>query len=231
MSDKNLQYFYKGDQNIPIGVRGMVDDTIGISNCGTEAISLNSTINAFIQSQRLTLSEEKSVVVHIGRKHKTKLPCPTLKVHNSNMKEAKSTKYLGNLVTSHGGVRDTVEDRRSKGWGKVATIKGILSEVDLGNHRVQVGLILRKAILVNSLLFTAEAWSGVREADLVRLEQVDLALLRSLVSGHSKCATEFAHLETGTLKLRHILTQNRLMYHHHILQQEETETIRQIYEK
>ena len=231
MSDKNLQYFYKGDQNIPIGVRGMVDDTIGISNCGTEAISLNSTINAFIQSQRLTLSEEKSVVVHIGRKHKTKLPCPTLKVHNSNMKEAKSTKYLGNLVTSRGGVRDTVEDRRSKGWGKVATIKGILSEVDLGNHRVQVGLILRKAILVNSLLFTAEAWSGVREADLVRLEQVDLALLRSLVSGHSKCATEFAHLETGTLKLRHILTRNRLMYHHHILQQEKTETLRQIYEK
>ena len=103
--------------------------------------------------------------------------------------------------------------------------------VDLGDNRVQVGLILRKAILVNSLLFTAEAWSGVREANLVRLEQVDLALLRSLVSGHSKCATEFAHLETGTLKLRHILTQNRLMYHHHILQQDKTETIRQIYEK
>ena len=209
----NMQYFNKGDQNIPIGVRGRVDDTIGISNCGNEAISLNSTINAFIQSQRLTMSQEKSVVIHISRKHKTILPCPTLKVHNSNMKEAESTKYLGNLVTSCGGVRDTVEDRRSKGWGKVATIKGILSEVDLGNHRVQIGLILRKAILVNSLLFTAEAWSGVREADLVRLEQVDLALFRSLVSGHSKYATEFAHLETGTLKLRHILTRNRLMYH------------------
>ena len=48
------------------------------------------------------------------------------------MKDAKSTKYLGHLVTSRGGVQDTVEDRRSK--GKVATIKVILSEADLGNH-------------------------------------------------------------------------------------------------
>ena len=31
--------------------------------------------------------------------------------------------------------------------------------------------------------------------------------------------------------LRHILTRNRLMYHHHILQQEKTETLRQIFEK
>ena len=78
---------------------------------------------------------------------------------------------------------------------------------------VQVVLILRKAILV-------KAWSDVKEADLVRLEQVDLALLCSLVSGHSKGATEFAHIEPGTLNLRHILTRNRLMYHHHIFQEE-----------
>ena len=31
MSNEELQYFYKGDRNIPIGVRGMVDDTLGIS--------------------------------------------------------------------------------------------------------------------------------------------------------------------------------------------------------
>jgi hypothetical protein len=84
--------------------------------------------------------------------------------------------------------------------GKIASIQGILEEVDLGKHRVEVGLLLRKAILVNSLLFTAETWSGVRNSDLVRLEQVDLALLSSLVSGHSKCADEFAYMELGTLK-------------------------------
>ena len=147
------------------------------------------------------------------------------------MKEVASAKYLGNFVSSTGGVRETVEDRRSKGWGKVATIEGILSSVDLGDHRVEVGLLLRKAILVNSLLFTAETWSGVRKADIMRLEQVDQALLRSLGSGHSRSPREFANLEFGTLRLSQILTQNRLMYHYNILTQEDNETIKKMYEK
>ena len=92
ISDKSLQYLYKGDKNIPISVRGMVDDTLGISNCGTEAIAINSTINSFIQLKRLTFSEKKSDVIHIGRKHRTILLCPKLKIHNSDMKGAESTK-------------------------------------------------------------------------------------------------------------------------------------------
>ena len=53
MSDKSLKYFYKEDQNIHIGIKGMVDNTLGISKCGSQAIKPNS----FIQSQRLTLSD------------------------------------------------------------------------------------------------------------------------------------------------------------------------------
>ena len=33
-----LQYCYKGDSNIPIGVLGFVDDTLGVSKCGKAAI-------------------------------------------------------------------------------------------------------------------------------------------------------------------------------------------------
>ena len=184
MSKEELQYHYKGDKNIPIGVRGMVDDTLGISRCGNTSVALNSVINSFIETQRLTLSQEKSAVIHVGPKSKCKTQCPKLKVHNSEMKEADSIKYLGNIVTSNGGVADTIEDRRNKGWGKVATILGILSEVDMGSRRVKVGLLLRKAILVSSLLFTAETWSGIKEDQIKRLEQVDQSLLRSLLHSH-----------------------------------------------
>ena len=59
MSNEDLQYFYKGDKNIPIGVRGMVDDTLGISRCGRQAVQLNSVINSFIETQKLALSKEK----------------------------------------------------------------------------------------------------------------------------------------------------------------------------
>ena len=231
MENEILQYFYKQDTNIPIGIRGMVDDTLGISECGNKATHLNSVINSFIESQRLTLSQKKSVVVHIGQNQKCTQKCPKLKVHNTPMVESDKAKYLGNFISSKGGVTDTIDDRRNKGWGKVAQVMGILESVDFGARRVEVGLLLRKAILVSSLLFTAETWSGLTERDLVRLEQVDQALLDRLMKGHSKSPREFAHLETGSLKLRHILTINRMMYHYNLLQTEKTETTRKIYEK
>ena len=115
------------------------------------------------------------------------------------MLESTSTKYLSNFVSTQGGIRVTVEERRNKGWGKVAEIMSILSEVDMGMHRLEVGLLLRTAILTNSLLYCAEAWSNVSEKEMFRLEQVDIALMKSLVNGHSKCPHIFYYLETGTL--------------------------------
>ena len=64
-----LTYKYKGDPDISIGVLGMVDDNLAIAICGTSSvIKQNSVINSFFETQRLSLSEEKSVVLHIGRK-------------------------------------------------------------------------------------------------------------------------------------------------------------------
>ena len=112
------------------------------------------------------------------------MPCPTLKVHKVNMKNATSCKYLGNTITSNGGVRATIEDRRNQGWGKVAQILGILGEVDMGTHRIEVGLMLRKAMLTSGLLYSAEAWSAVSESEIKRLEQVDTTLIKGLVKEH-----------------------------------------------
>ena len=158
-----------------------------------------------METQRLTLSKEKSVVLHYGKESKCALPCPTLKVHKDDMLKQVSTKYLGNILSTSGNITDNIEDRRSKGWGKISTIMGILSEVDMGVHQLEAGLRLREAILISSLLYSAEAWSGVTDRHLSRLVVVDSALLKRLTGSHSKCPSEFHHLETGTWKLRHHL--------------------------
>ena len=103
---------------------------------------------------------------------------------------------------------------------------GILAEVGMGAHRVEAGLLLRKAVLHSSMLFSAEAWSGVGPKEMKRLEQVDTHLLKLLLGGHSKCPSVFYHLETGTLMLRHIVMMHRMMYHHHILTRNDNETIK-----
>ena len=142
------------------------------------------------------MHETKSVVIHVGNVKNYSHPFPTLEVHGANMHEAKSTKYLSNIISSNGGVRETIEDRRNQGWGRVAMIMGILGEVALGTYRIEVGLMLRKAILTSKLLYSAEAWSAVSENEIKRLEQVDASLIKGLVNGHSKTPYVFHYLDT-----------------------------------
>ena len=60
----------------------MVDDIISVTNVEQTKI-MNETINTFIESKKLKLSETKCYQIHIGKGHKG---CPTLKVHDTDMK-------------------------------------------------------------------------------------------------------------------------------------------------
>ena len=54
-------------------------------------------MNGYNESQISTLSNEKSVLIHVGN---------TLNVQDSEMFEAESVKYLSNIVVSQGGVTE-----------------------------------------------------------------------------------------------------------------------------
>jgi hypothetical protein len=178
--------------------------------------------------QRLTLSEEKSVVLHVGKKCKKQ--CPKLKVPEKDMKSAQTVRYLGDIISASGAMRPCIEDRRSKGWGKVSELKGILSELP-EIRRVEIGLKLREAKVHNGILFNSEAWSNVSDADMERLEQVSAAALRALVDGHAKCSKAFYYLEFGVPMVRHIVMVRRIMYLHHIVTRQDSEMIKKVYLK
>ena len=186
----------------------MVDDNLSISKCGISSVQKNAVINSFIDTQRLTLSRDKSVLLHIGSSKKCKNPCPKLKVHNQVMKSVRSQRYLGDILTESGTIKDSIEDRRNKGLGKVADISGTLSQLP-DTRKVEIGLKLRDAKLINGMIYSTEAWSKISDNELHRLEQVDFALLRSLVEAHSKCIMAFILLEFGVMSfcsLGHVIS-------------------------
>ena len=116
-----------------------------------------------------------------------------------------------------GKIRATIEDRQKKGYGIVAEILAILNEIPLGQYKMEIGLQLRQAMLVNGMLFNSEAWHSISEDELRMLEAVDEHLLRSLVKGHSKTSIEFLYLESGALPIRFLISTRRLLYHQTIL--------------
>ena len=85
-----------------------------------------------------------------------------------------------------GKIRNTVEDRRNKGYGIVAEILAIVNDIPLGKYKMEIGLMLRQAMLLNGVLFNSEAWHGVSLDDIKTLESVDEQLSRSIINAHSK---------------------------------------------
>ena len=76
LPQSHLTYKYKGDPNVEIGVLGMVDDNMAISKCGISSVQKNAVINSFMETKKIALSDAKSVVLHIGKKSKCRIPCP-----------------------------------------------------------------------------------------------------------------------------------------------------------
>ena len=98
-------------------------------------------------------------------------------------------------------------------------------------RKIEIGLKMREAKLLNGMIFSTEAWTSISDTELTRMEQVDLALLRSLVEAHSKCSKAFILMEFGVLKIRYRIMIRRMMYHQHIITRDSKELIHKIYLK
>ena len=220
-----LMYKYKGKVATP--PLQMVDDILGIQKCSSKSLQLNTAINTFINLEKLKLSKKKCHNIHIGRNN---LQCPPLKIHGSDMQNSEQEKYLGDIVDRKGTCRPNIENRKLKGYGISSNILAIVNEVPLGHWKVQAGLSLRQAMLLNGILFNSEAWQGPETKDILVLEKVDEALLRGILGAHPKIPLEALYLETKSIPIRFIVASRRILYLHTILQKNPSEMIPQIYE-
>ena len=146
----------------------------------------------------------------------------------SQMKNSDKEKYLGDFIEKSGKSKSTLEDRAGKGWGILSEIKAILNEVPLGKYKVEIGLQLRQAMLVNGLLFNSEAWHSVSPDDLTPLEKIDEALLRFLLDSHAKAPLESLYLETGSIPIRYIVASRRMNFLQTIVKRDEEELTRRV---
>ena len=209
---------YKSIVEIP--PLGMVDDELVITKCGNDSVISNAIVYTFIESKKLRVGKTKCFKIHVGES-KSNLICPNLKVHDHKMESSKSEKYLGDWVNQDGKNKENIESRRAKGFGLSAEIHAILSEIPLGRFKIEIGLTLRQAMLINGILFNSEAWQNMSEDDYKKLEDVDNFFLRKLVGAHCKTSNAFLHLETGTLPVRFVIASRRLVYYYNILSKPE----------
>ena len=116
--------------------------------------------------------------------------CPQLFVQNQEMKQSVQEKYLGDMLHQNGKQHATIVDRISKGYGILANITAILTDIPLGNKRVEIGLDLRQALWINGVLHNSEVWQELTEQDKKELNKIYHYILKLIIDSHSKAPIE-----------------------------------------
>ena len=212
--DKDLVYKYKNKVAVPI--LGMVDDVLNVAKCTEQVVISNSTINTFIEQNKLKLAASKCSRIHVGKKSGE---CPNIKVHKENMKNSDSEKYLGDFISSDGKLDATINDRIKRAYSYLSEIRALLTDMPFGKRRIQIGLLLRDAMFVNGVLFNSEAWYNIKEKHMEELEKIDRSLMKFIIGAHSKVPSEMLYLETSTIPLRHVISIRRMVFFQTLVQE------------
>ena len=214
---------------VHIPTLGMIDDLATISKCGSDSIISNAITNKFVESKRLELGSDKCNRIHISSRKKETQVCPELKVHDRIMNNSDGEKYIGDIITGDGKNITNILSRKSKGFAIAGDILAILEEVPFGTYKIEAGLVMRNAMLINGMLTNSETWYNLTENDVSHFEEVDKYLLRKILNAHSKTPIEMLYLETGAIPIRYVIKQRRISYLHHLLTRKEHELIYKVY--
>ena len=216
LNDDSLTiYKYKSIVNVP--PLSFVDDVLGVSKCGVDAIELNAAINIKMETKNLTLGPDKCAKLHIRKKNDTSNCDIKLKVHDEPMKSERRLKYLGDILTVDANIDETIVDRSTRAIGLRSQLKSLLSSISLGSFFFEISLIYRESMYLNSILINCEAWYYISKKNMELLEAADVLYFQTIFNSHTKTVRDSYYLETGKLKLRHMIALRRLMFLHNIL--------------
>ena len=73
----------------------------------------------------------------------------------------------------------------------------MLESIPFGKRYFEVGIIMRETLLVSSMLFNAEAWYNLTNAEIDLLKTVDLMLMRNFLKALKLTRKDILYFELG----------------------------------
>ena len=245
LNENRHTYVYRGEVEIP--PLSMMDDLLGISECGYKTKSLNAFLTFKTDSKKLQFGVQKCKKLHIGKSFE-EFKCQSLKINNweeievineetgiddiedvcnepVEMEEKIDEKYLGDIISVDGRNIKNIKARVAKGKGINSRIMSILNGIPFGQYYFEVALILRNSLLVSSLLCNSESWYNLTKAEVNLIESVDLQLLRNVFNVPKSTPKEMFYLEMGCLPLRYLIKKRKILFLHYILNENQNSMI------
>ena len=137
------------------------------------------------------------------------------------MKTEEREKNLGDIITTSGKNYQNIKARQNRGRGIRKDLLRSLVEIFAGGQNHELGVTLRKGMLISSLLTNCESWYNFTIANIVALEKVDEQMLGGILNGPLMCPRALLYLEPWCLPIRFIIKSRMLIFLHYIMSQSE----------
>ena len=125
------------------------------------------------------------------------------------------------LFSVDGRNKKNINSRKGKAVGIINQITSILQDICFGPFHMEVALMLRNSLFINSILVNSEAWYGLTDEEIIELEKEDENLLRKFLECPSKTPKCMLYLKTGCKPLRFHVMARRMMFLYYILKEDD----------
>ena len=204
----------------------MIDDAISVSDCGPDTVTVNAIIQSKVDLKNLRLGHSKCFKMHVGKNTNC---CPDLKIQDKMMLTSNREKYLGDIISTDCKINENILERYNKGIGICNKIIGILKEISFGHFYFEMAVLFRQSLLLNSILCNSEVLYGLSQEHINTLESVDKYFWRKVFGSPISTPIESFYIETNSISIRHIIMGRRLMYYWNILQKDDSELLKKVY--
>ena len=236
-------YGYKYMDILPIGMLGLVDDIIGVTEAGYQAQVMNAFINVKTAEKGLQFGVKKCTTMLVGKQLENVLNSPlyvdkwTVE-HQDNlvtgdtdlvekfagqvvMAVTKEQKYLGFILSSSGDNMANIGMLKRKSIGTIKRIFTKLNSMNLKDYYFEIGMIFLNVMLRSSILYASETYYKLKETELRQIERIEENYMRQLLKTSRGCPISQIYLELGQIPARFDIFKLRLYFLKDILNQEE----------
>ena len=188
-----------------------------IARIETNAEKLNAANKIYEIFQDLNgMMFHKSKTVYISNTQKN-----DIRLNNNEIKQVKSTKYLGDIIADNGKIDENIEDRRLKVNGVVAEIRSIMMEAE-EDMEILAAKQYYEGIVKNKLLYNCETWINMTKTNLDELEKIQNNSIKRLLRIPFSTPSMGLLYELKLPTVKASINQRKLMYYHKLINNEKS---------
>ena len=242
-------YGYQYKNKLSIGMLGLVDDIIGVTEAGFKAQMLNAFLNVKTAEKNLQFGIKKCKSMLVGKNTKNVLNSSLcvdkwtvehvedkttgdteLVEHYAGQVEIEKCteqKYLGFIISASGDNMANIRSLRNKSIGTIKKMFSKLNSMSLQKYYFECGVIFLNTMLRTSILYASETYYNLKEGEMRQIERIEENYMRQLLKTSKGCPLSQLYLELGQRPARFDIFKLQLFYLKHILNQDESSTLYQ----